>query len=163
LTEFGIDEGGILQAMKDPIYTRDWKEMIYDRKGNLTDEIKHHISIRPAHVAGALILYGLYRINQFDTEEKILLLTGSPLLYGIAKLWVEDPKALSATQLGIFGLYMWNEDRKETRLATKFQGTSRDHQLYLNYKAGRITWQRYIESLKDVYGDDWEAHQYGPP
>ena len=76
MSEVGLDEGGILEALSKPIYTRAWTEYVYGRtgvsKGKVVEEIRHEASISLTTLLGAASLPIIYKVLQTMLDRDIL-------------------------------------------------------------------------------------------
>ena len=81
MSEVGLDEGGILEALSKPIYTRKWTEYVYSKrganKGKVTEEIEHEVSVSLATLLGITSLPVLYKVLDTMLSRDVIAKVGT--------------------------------------------------------------------------------------
>lgn len=99
MSEVGLDEGGILEALSKPIYTREWIEYVYGTKGSskgkIVEEIKHEVSVSLSTVLGVSAFSALVALIQNAGFRDVLDKVGSgenieDIVAGVGKLFGAD-------------------------------------------------------------------------
>ena len=97
--EVGLDEGGVLEALSKPLYTRVWTEYVYGTKGaskgKIVEEIKHEASFSLATVLGVAGFAALLRLLQTIPERDVL---------SSIKDIVDDPAAIPGAIEDVLGV-----------------------------------------------------------
>ena len=81
MSEVGLDEGGILEALSKPIYTRKWTEYVYSKrganKGKVVEEIEHEVSVSLATLLGITSLPVLYKVLDTMLSRDVIAKVGT--------------------------------------------------------------------------------------
>lgn len=84
--QIGFDEGGVFQALSDPVFTRTTTKYRHNKDGLVTSEITTVINLTGAHILaaalGPALLALIAKVGDLDDDTVAGLLAGSP--FGLA-------------------------------------------------------------------------------
>ena len=88
--QIGFDEGGVLEALRDPVYTHTETKYRHNKAGLVTSEITTVVNVTGAHIVAAslgpallALFVGIRNLEEEITKEDIgILLAGTPFGLG---------------------------------------------------------------------------------
>ena len=72
MSEVGLDEGGILEALSKPLLTRKWTEFTRNRKGEIISQVEDTAAFSLTTLLGAASLPIIYKVLQTMLDRDIL-------------------------------------------------------------------------------------------